>query len=60
MAEFAGRQNVRNCGTMDQMVSVVEGLIGKRLMCRDLTADHDDDEWAAEDIERETLCVHGG
>ena len=38
VAEFAGRHNVRNCDTIDQMASVVIGMIGKRLMYRDLIA----------------------
>ena len=60
VAEFAGRHNVRNCDTIDQMISVVVGMIGKRLMYRDLIADSPADDWTAEDIERETLRVHGG
>ena len=36
--EFAGRHNVRDYDTLDQMASVVIGLVGKRLMYRDLTA----------------------
>ncbi len=34
--EFAGRHNVRNADTLDQMHDVVAGLVGKRLMYRDL------------------------
>ena len=37
--EFAGRHNVRDLDTVDQMVAVVVGLVGKRLMYRDLIAD---------------------
>ena len=37
--EFAGRHGVRESGTMDQMQSVVAGMIGKRLMYRELIAD---------------------
>ncbi len=59
VAEFAGRHNVRNCDTIDQMASVVMGLVGKRLMYKDLIADRPD-EWAAEDIERDALRVWGG
>ena len=36
--EFAGRHNLRDMDTLDQMVSVVCGMVGKRLMYRDLTA----------------------
>ena len=55
VAEFSGRHNVRDCDTIDQMISVVVGMIGKRLMYRDLIADRPADDWTAEDIERETL-----
>ena len=37
--EFAGRQNIRELNTIDQMVHVVAHLIGKRLMYRTLIAD---------------------
>ena len=36
--EFAGRHNVREADTIHQMESVVIGLVGKRLMYRDLIA----------------------
>ena len=36
--EFAGRHDVREKNTINQMESVVIGLVGKRLMYRDLTA----------------------
>ena len=36
--EFAGRHNVRECGTIDQMAGVVGGMVGKRLRYKDLTA----------------------
>ena len=36
--EFAGRHNMREMDTIDQMRHVVAGMIGKRLMYRDLTA----------------------
>ena len=36
--EFAGRHNVREADTIRQMESVVIGLVGKRLMYRDLIA----------------------
>ena len=32
--EFAGRQNIRDKDTIDQMTSVVCGLVGKRLLYR--------------------------
>ena len=34
--EFAGRQNVRDLDTLDQMTDLVAGLVGRRLMYRDL------------------------
>ena len=36
--EFCGRHNVRDLDTIDQMVAVVLGLVGKRLQYRDLIA----------------------
>ena len=36
--EFAGRHCVRNQDTIDQMQSVVAGMVGKRLMYRDLVS----------------------
>lgn len=39
--EFSGRHNVRSDDTIDQMSSVVAGMIGRRLMYRDLTAKPD-------------------
>ena len=36
--EFSGRHGVRNANTVDQMTAVVAGMVGKRLMYRDLTA----------------------
>ncbi len=38
--EFSGRHNVRNANTINQMGSVVTGLLGKRLMYRDLIANN--------------------
>ncbi len=35
--EFAGRHGIRERGTLDQMQSVVAGVVGKRLMYRELT-----------------------
>ena len=36
--EFAGRHGVRERDTIDQMQSIVAGMVGKRLMYRDLVA----------------------
>ena len=36
--EFAGRQNLRELDTLEQMVAVTEGLAGKRLQYRELIA----------------------
>ncbi len=36
--EFAGKHNMREMDTMDQMRGVVAGLVGRRLMYRELTA----------------------
>ena len=36
---FAGRHNIREMDTIDQMRHVVAGLVGKRLLYRDLVAD---------------------
>lgn len=38
--EFAGKHNVRDMDTLDQMRHVVAGMIGKRLMYRNLIADN--------------------
>ena len=38
--QFAGRHNIREHDTIDQMASVVVGMVGKRLMYRDLIADN--------------------
>ena len=38
IAEFAGRHNVRNKDTVDQMSGVVKGMQGKRLTYRELVA----------------------
>ena len=37
--EFAGRHGVRERDTLDQMQSIVVGMVGKRLMYRELVAD---------------------
>ena len=34
--EFAGRHHIRDRDTIDQMNAIVAGLVGKRLMYRDL------------------------
>ena len=36
--EFAGRQNVREMDTLAQMQHVVAGMVGRRIMYRDLIA----------------------
>ena len=38
VSEFAGRHNIRELDTIDQMADVVAGLVGRRLLYRDLTA----------------------
>ena len=38
--EFCARHNIRDLDTIRQMEHVVARMIGKRLMCRDLTADN--------------------
>ena len=38
VTEFAGRHNERPRDTLDQMQSIVDGMVGKRLRYRDLTA----------------------
>ena len=38
--EFAGKHNIREQDTIDQMTHVAAGLIGKRLMYRALIADN--------------------
>ena len=38
VAEFTGRHNVRDQDTIDQMHAMVAGLVGKRLMYRELVA----------------------
>ena len=38
--EFAGRHNIRNQNTIDQMQRTVAGMVGKRLLYRDLVADN--------------------
>jgi len=36
--EFAGRHGIREQDTIDQMQSVIAGMVGKRLMYRELTS----------------------
>ena len=40
VSEFAGRHNIRDRDTIDQMQDVVAGLIGRRLLHRELVADN--------------------
>ena len=40
VSEFAGRHNVREADTIDQMTAVVAAMTGKRLLYRDLIADN--------------------
>ena len=40
VAEFAKRHNIREADTIDQMRHIVAGLVGHRLMFKDLTADN--------------------
>ena len=38
--EFAGRHNIRELDTAEQVGDIVTGMVGKRLLYRDLTADN--------------------
>ena len=38
VTEFSGRHNDRSADTTDQMVHMVQGMVGKRLRYRDLVA----------------------
>ncbi|MXX91528.1 MAG: IS1595 family transposase [Boseongicola sp. SB0677_bin_26] len=38
--EFAGRHNIRNQDTIDQMKGTVAGMVGKRLLYRELVTDN--------------------
>jgi len=40
VSEFAGKHNVRDQDTLAQMTALVAGMVGKRLMYRDLVADN--------------------
>ena len=44
--EFAGRHNVRSQDTIDQMRAMVAGMVGRRLMYQELTADNGMDSGA--------------
>ncbi len=44
VSEFAKRHNIRELDTIDQMKHIVAGLVGRRLMYLDLTADDESDE----------------
>jgi len=39
VGEFAGRHNIRDADTVDQMVAIAKGMVGKRLRYADLTQD---------------------
>ena len=39
VTEFSGRHNDRERDTIDQMAGIAQGMVGKRLMYRDLVAD---------------------
>ena len=39
VSEFSGRHNDRRRDTLDQMARIAQGMVGKRLMYRDLVAD---------------------
>ena len=39
VGEFAGRHSAREADTIDQIASIAQGMVGKRLMYRDLAAD---------------------
>lgn len=36
VAEFAAKHNIRNQNTLDQIDAIVAGMVGKRLLYRDL------------------------
>ncbi len=46
VAEFAQRHNIREAGTLDQMGDVFAGMIGQRLMYKDLISDNGMDSGA--------------
>ena len=39
VGEFTGRHNDRRADTVDQMIRMAHGMVGKRLRYRDLTAE---------------------
>ena len=41
VSELAARHNIRDMDTIDQMADVVAGLVGRRLLYRDLIAPTD-------------------
>lgn len=38
VTEFAGRHNLRNLDTEEQLVAIIKGMVGKRLKYKDLIA----------------------
>ena len=38
VTQFAGKHNLRELDTMDQMASVIKGMVGKRIKYKDLVA----------------------
>ena len=38
VTEFAGRHNIRDWDTIDQMATVAQGMVGRRLSYRELIA----------------------
>ena len=40
VSEFSGKHNIRSEDTAAQMAAVAAGLVGRRLLYRDLTADN--------------------
>ena len=40
VTEFAGKHNIREADTQDQMIALAVGLVGKRLLYRDLIAEN--------------------
>ena len=41
ICEFTGRHNIRDLDTIDQMKSIVTGMLGKRLQCTELVSGKD-------------------
>jgi len=46
VSEFEHRHNIRGPDTVDQMINVVQGMLGKRLTCKHLIADNELDSGA--------------